>query len=342
MKRILVVIAMLIGVLVIIGICALVVISQTCCALQPKVYFKIAPDTTDSTTELTISTTFDGVDELRAFDANGVLIATIPTAFEKKDNSRAYEWQTTIPRDTQRVELSMTEIPQGLEVEPSVPQWRAREVTTKIELERVLAVRLEAINWENEHEAMMRLTTTYDAFRQIHLYDTDDRRIESIDTAFVWDEKSSTYQWQIDIAPEVARIELQPREALQIATDIYTAKPGWLEDQQRIGFFRGVRPLLMLTSVSEQMEFRFEASQAVFEKIVVMQSDDTVIATIPVAFEPGTQTQNFEWRVTLPENTDRVVFVPVLSETRRMVLVSDDPDWNVITVGDDIGFIYSP
>lgn len=344
MKRILVVLASVIGVLVVIGICAFVAISQIpCCAIQPKVYLETVTDNTDGTTALMISMTFDDVDELHAFDANGVLIATIPAAFEQKDNSHSYDWQISVPRDTQRIELAMSEsLPYGIEVESSLPQWQTLDVTTTIGFERVLALRLEVINWENEQEAMTQLTTSYDAFSQLYLYDENEQRIASIDTAFVWDTKSNEYQWQLEIAPEVHRIELQPRGALKMTTDIYTAKPGWLEDEQRIGFFRGVRPLLMLTSVSEQMEFRFEASQAVFAQIVVMQSDGIVIATIPVAFEPGTQTQKYQWRVTLPENTDRVVFVPVPSETRRMVLLSDDPDWNVITIGDDIGFIYSP
>jgi hypothetical protein len=341
MNRIGIIIASIVAVLLGLGMCAVVAIPQmSCCAIQPTVHLDFATDQAD-TTQVMISMTFDGVDELRAFDANGVLITTIPAVFDTQANT--YLWQTTIPRATQRVELSMTEpIPQGLEIHSYVPQWQILDATTQIGFERVLAVLLDSNHVGDQQNTMIQLSTSYDVFSQLHLYDTNEQRIESIDTAFVWDVESNTDVWEFPIDSEIARIELQPRNALKIAKDVYTTTPGWVEDYQRIGFFRGARPLLLLTSVSERMEFRFEASQSVFAQIVVMQSDGTVIATIPVAFEPGSQTQNYQWRVTLPENTYRVVFVPVPSETRRMVLLSDAPDWNVITVGDDIGFIYSP
>jgi len=345
MKRIVMVLAIVFAVFVGVGICTLVVFSQIpCCAIQQTIDLTLAKDHADGTTRIMIVTTFAGINELRAFDANGVLLATVPTVFEKDGNS--YAWQTTISVDIQRVELVTDDVPQGIEVRSAVSGWRALDISTSIGFERVLMVRLDSTSGESEYDATVRISTTYDVFRQLDLYDVHNQIIASIVPDFVWDAESDEYRWELTLAPEVARIVLQPRDVLNAVIDVYSMKAGWLEDNQGIGFYRGERPLLMLLSAIERegelIELHFEASEAVFDALQLTASDGTVLTTIPTKFVPANDVAGFGWKVTIPSNVYRIVFIPVQSELRQVLVASNVRYWQETHNGDNVGFINTP
>jgi hypothetical protein len=346
MKRILVVLASVIGVLMVIGICALIAISQIpCCAIQPSIYLQTATDQADGTTQILFSTTIDDIQELQAFDANDVLITAIPTAFEEQLNT--YFWQVQIPTNTQRIAFVIPQpIPAGIEMQSDVPSWRKIETPNQIGFERALTITLEPVRWEDDQDAAVRLSMTENASGLLHLYDVNDRRIASLDTAFVWDADANRYIWEITLAPEVDRMHLQLNDLRDRSVYVLSMKSGWLEEPTPVGFFRGEQPWVILTSVGEPegefTEFRFESTEAVFDSVQLIKIDDTVITTLPATFVPAEGTQGFELRINVPLDTYRIVFVPVQSEFRRIMVTSDVSYWDTITVGDEIGFINSP
>lgn len=346
MKRIAIVVASIVGVLLGLGVCVVVVFSQiSCCAIQPSIYLETATDQADGTTQILFSTTIDNIQELQAFDENGVLITTIPTVFEKQVNT--YFWQVHIPTNTQRIEFIIPQpIPAGIEMQSDAPSWRQIETPNQIGFERALTITLEPISWEDDQDAAVRLAITDNASGLLHLYDVNDRRIASLDTAFVWDAEAKRYIWEITVAPEVDRMLLQLNDMRDRSVYVLSTKSGWLEEPTQVGFFRGEQPWVLLTSIGEPegefTEFRFESTEAVFDSVQLIKIDDTVIATLPATFVPAEGTQGFALRIKVPSDTYRIVFVPVQSEFRRVIVSSNVSYWDTITVGDDIGFINSP
>jgi hypothetical protein len=345
MKRLVIVIAIVFGVLVVVGICAFVVLSQwTCCALQPTVRIELATDQIDGTTKILVSTTIDNLEELQAFDANGVLISTIPTAFEKQVNT--YFWQVDIPAKTQRIEFVMPQpIPPDIAESSDALSWQALDAPNQIGFERVLTITLEPVNWTNAQDTAVLFSTTDEIFGVLHLYDLNNQRKDSIDTAFVWNAEVNGYIWEIALEPEVNQILFQLRDIRDTPIRVQSMKSGWLADSLQVGFYRGQLPLVMLASVikqaDEQVELYFEASEAVFDVLQLTMLDGTVM-TIPATFVPTNNTQGFELRVTVPADIDRIVFVPVSSESRRVVVSSNVTYWDEMGIGDSVGFFKSP
>ncbi|MFZ9859127.1 MAG: hypothetical protein ACO3F2_12435 [Roseiflexaceae bacterium] len=344
MKRLIFVIAIVVGTLVGVGICALVVLSQwNCCALQPTVRIDAATDQIDGTTKILVSTTIENLEELQAFDANDVLIATIPTAFEKQVNT--YFWQVDIPAKTQRIEFVMPQpIPPDIVESSDAPSWQALDAPNQIGFERVLTITLEPVNWTNAQDTAVLFSTTDEIFGVLHLYDANNQRRDSIDTAFVWDAELMRYTWQVELASDVDRILFQLRDTRDTPIRGQSTKLGWLAESLQVGFYRGQLPLVILTSMTErtdgQVDIYFEASEAVFD--VLQLTFDGTVMTVPASFEPTENTQGFALQVTVPADIDSIVLVPVSSESRRVVVSSNVAYWDELGIGDGIGFFKSP
>lgn len=345
MKKLVIVIAIVFGLLVGVGICAFVVLSQwTCCAIQPVVRLELATEKSDGTTQLLLSTTADNLVAWQAFDEKNSLIATMPTVFEKQANT--YFWQVNIPANTKRIALMMPQsVPSDIVISSAVPSWQALDAPNQIGFERVLVIMLEPGNGTNSQDTEVLLSTTDDLLGVLHLYDMNNQRIDSIDVAFVWDVVSTRYTWQVTLAPEVNRILFQLRDRPDALIQVQSTKFGWLEDPLQIGFYRGQLPVVMLMSVIErtdaQVDLRFEASEAVFDMLQLTTLDGTIM-TVPATFVPSENTQGFVLQVTAPANIDRIIVVPVLSESRRVVVSSNVSYWDEVSDGDGVGFVISP
>lgn len=347
MKRVLLfVVSIVVGGAIIAGLCIVLVLALwPCCALQPEVRLELATPHADGAIQIVVSTTIDDVQELQAFDGQGNLIATIPTAFEKQVNT--YYWETTIPATAQQIVLLMAQpLPAGLIVEANVPDWQALDVTYAIGFVRTLTVRLEPLDWSNPRAATMQLTSTEDAFAHLYLYDATGRRIDTMETAFQWDDEANQFIWKITIADDVTQMELHPRNPIETRIDIQSVTSGWLQVNTGIGFVRGELPLLLLDSAivldDGRITLRFVASEPVFDQMYVTKIDDAIIATFSPAFVEVNDAHGFVWQVTIPNDAEYAIFVPMKSESRPVLVDSNVSMWRKITVGSDIGFIRQP
>lgn len=342
MKRVLLFVSIVVGGVIVVGICVVLALAMwPCCALQPEVRLELATPHTDGTTQIVVSTTIDNLQELHAFDVQGNLIATIPTAFEKQVNT--YYWETTIPATAQQIVLLMSQpLPVGLVVAANVPDWRALDATQTIGFVRTLAVRLEPVDWVNPRAATVRLMATEDAFAYLYLYDATAQCIDTMETAFQWDDAANQFVWEMTIADDVAQMELHPRNPIETRIDIQSVVPGWLRANTGLGFVRGELPLLSLDAAivldDGRTELRFVASESVFDQMYVTKLDDSIIATFSPMFVEADDARGVVWQVTIPHDAARVVFVPVQSESRPIVVDSNVSIWQSITVGSDIGF----
>jgi hypothetical protein len=346
MKRVLLFVSIVVGGVIVVGICVVLALAMwPCCALQPEVRLDVATLHADGTLHIVVSTTVDDLQELHAFDVQGNLIATIPTAFEKQVNT--YYWETTIPATAQQIVLLMAQpLPAGLIVEANVPDWQALDVTNTIGFVRTLTVRLEPVDWSNPRAATVQLTSTEDVFAQLHLYDAMKRQVDSLESSFTWDDEAKRFIWEITIADDVTQMELHPRNPIEMRIDIQSVTSGWLQANTGIGFVRGELPLLLLDSAivldDGRTTLRFVASEPVFDQMYVTKRDDSIIATYLPVFVQAGDINGLVWQVTIPNDAERVVFVPVESESRSIVVDSNVSVWKNITVGSDIGFIRVP
>ena len=343
LKRIIIVV--MVGVVGLFGLFVVVLFTTPCCALQPVVTLESATQNADGTIQILLSTTIDDLDELQIIDTQENVIETQLTAFEKQVNT--YFWQTTIPGNAQQIRVSTaSSLPVGVVVEANVPDWQALDVTYAIGFVRTLAVRLEPDDWSNPRAATMQLTSTEDAFAYLYLYDATGRRIDTMETAFQWDDEANQFIWQIIIADDVTQMELHPRNPIDMRIDIQSVTLGWLQANTGIGFVRGELPLLLLDSAivldDGRTTLRFVASEPVFDQMYVTKIDDAIIATFLPAFVEVDDAHGLVWQVTIPNDVERVVFVPVESESRSIVVDSNVSVWKNITTGSDIGFIRVP
>jgi hypothetical protein len=132
MKRLLKFLAILGGGLIILGICALVVLSQmSCCAIQPGFSLDTATTQPDGTMVLQFDTNIDDVPEFQIVDATGNRVTSVPTSFERE--GRRWYWQITVPADTRKVRFPMDRVPLSTEVTSHVDDWKATDPALVIE-----------------------------------------------------------------------------------------------------------------------------------------------------------------------------------------------------------------
>lgn len=347
MKRVLLfVVSIVAGGAIIAGLCIVLVLALwPCCAIEPTVTLESVTPNADGTIQILISTTMDDVDTLQVFDQRGLVIATQSTAFEKQVNT--YFWQTTIPGNAQQITLSTASpLPAGVVAKTNVTDWLARDEPDTIGFERAVIVRLEPVDWANPRDDLVRLTTTEDVFGQLHLYDATETRIDSIDTAFLWDATGQRFVWELTLANTVEYVQLQLRTPIATMIDVQSEVRGWLRQPQELGFVRGKLPILLLVSTTElddgRIEMYFEATEPVFELMHITDLAGVIETTQPTAFEAGDETLRYKWQVIIPNDAQRLVFVPVQSEWRRVIVSSNVSSWNEITVENDVGFIRLP
>ena len=132
MKRFLKVLAILVGTVVALGICALVVLSQIpCCAIQPWFSLHAATRQADGTMVLQFDTNLEDVPEFQFIDATGNRVTSMPTKFER--DGRRWYWQVTVPADTRIVRFPMDSVQMDTQVYSQVDDWVASELSMFIE-----------------------------------------------------------------------------------------------------------------------------------------------------------------------------------------------------------------
>lgn len=343
LKRIIIVV--MVGVVGLFGLFMVVLFTTPCCALQPVVTLESATRNADGTIQILLSTTIDDLDELRVFDQQGNVIETKSTAFEKQVNT--YFWQTTIPGHAQQITISTaSSLPVGVVVEANVPDWRSGDATDVIRFERAVTVRLTPGDSTNPRGAMLRLTTTEDAFDQLHLYNQQGTRVDSIDTAFVWDAETYQFVWEFMVADDNVQMRLQLRDPLDTSVYVESVADGWLSLNKGIGFERGALPVIRLVTEiarkGEGTELHFVASEPVFDWLYVTEMDGTIVETMPMVFVPTDDQREYTWHVVISSYAERLVVVPVKSESRDILVMSNVATWKEMRVESEIGYVRAP
>lgn len=318
-----------------------------CCALKPEVRLELATRQANGTTLIRLSTTIDDLQELQLFDRQGNLVETIPTAFEKEVNT-SY-WETFIPAHIQRIMLVTSSMRTDVAVEETAPDWRALDDTGAIGFEHVLGVVLFSVDAKESGKEVVRFTTSDNVFDTLHLYDAQNNQLNSIETAFTWDASRNWFVWEVTVPPEVAQMILHPRMPLEMTVEVQDLASGWLDSYEGIGFVRGELPMISLVSATArddgQIEMIFEASELVLESMQLVRNDGTIESTIAVDFVPNPLRLGpwgFVWKVVIPSDAYKLVFVPVSSHQRGVHATSIVATWNEITLGEEIGFIQQP
>lgn len=132
MKRVLKFLAILGGTVLILGLCALVVLSQIpCCAIQPWFSLDAATRQPDGTMVLQFDTNLEDVPEFQFIDATGNRVTSVPARFER--DGRRWYWQITVPADTRKVRFPMDRVQMDTQVSSHVDDWVASEPSMVIE-----------------------------------------------------------------------------------------------------------------------------------------------------------------------------------------------------------------
>ena len=132
MKRLLKVLAILGGVVLVLGICAVVVLSQmSCCAIQPWFSLDTATTQPDGTVVLHFETNIDDVPELHIIDATGNRVTSVPANFVR--DGRRWYWQVAVPADTRKVRFPMDSVQMDTQVTSHVDDWVAGDPSLSIE-----------------------------------------------------------------------------------------------------------------------------------------------------------------------------------------------------------------